>query len=735
LWEIVAGWNLLTFDLTFFCFSMIKEVLYNKFGYKEFRNHQQAVIETILAKKDCFVLMPTGGGKSLCYQIPAIVFDGLTIVISPLIALMKDQVDALRVNGIPAAYLNSTLDKGQQLKVIEKLRNREYKLLYIAPERIFANGRGFIDFLKSIKVSLFAIDEAHCISQWGHDFRPEYLQLGLLKKEFPEIPVAGFTATADHQTRKDILDKLNLNNPSLFVSSFNRPNISYFVEPKKGAKARLLEFLQEHMEDSGIIYTLSRNSADSIAEELRANGFSALSYHAGLTNEHRASNQSKFLRDEAKIMVATIAFGMGINKSNVRYVVHMDMPKNIEGYYQETGRAGRDGLSSKALMFFTIADLIKLKRFIEIDGNESQTSILFDKLNKMADFAQSKMCRRKFLLNYFGEDHPGNCESCDYCLNENEKFDGTVIAQKALSAVSRLKESFGVNYIIEFLRGSQSEKIKAHHKELKTYGAGADISKDSWQNYFRELIQNEYLLQTPGDYPVLKITAKGLQVLKGHEKLFLTQAVLPKIQHTDAPEYEKELYERLKKIRYKIAQEENVPAYVIFSDATLVELATYLPLNNQELSTISGFGALKLGKYGADFLKQIVAYCTINNIPGRMKMKATSGKNRKESSQTKVPTRSETYKLYKEGLNVAEISRKRGLAVSTIESHLAELVFTGELLVEQLVSTEKADKIISEFKRLGSEKLAPVKEALGENFTYVEIKAAQAYYKRSNSII
>jgi ATP-dependent DNA helicase RecQ len=424
---------------------MIKEVLYNKFGYKEFRNNQQAIIETILAKRDCFVLMPTGGGKSLCYQIPAVVFEGLTIVISPLIALMKDQVDALRVNGIPAAYLNSTLDKSQQLRVIEKLKKQEYKLLYVAPERIFANGRGFLDFLKSIKVSLFAIDEAHCISQWGHDFRPEYLQLGLLKKEFPQIPVAAFTATADHQTRNDILDKLSLNNPSLFVSSFNRPNISYFVEPKKGAKVRLLEFLQEHIEDSGIIYTLSRNSADSLAEELRANGLKALSYHAGLTNDHRASNQSKFLRDEAKIMVATVAFGMGINKSNVRYVVHMDMPKNIEGFYQETGRAGRDGLQSKALLFFTIADLIKLRKFIEIEGNESQTTILYDKLNKMADFAQSKMCRRKFLLNYFGEDHPGNCESCDYCLNENEKFDGTIVAQKALSAVSRLHESFGVN--------------------------------------------------------------------------------------------------------------------------------------------------------------------------------------------------------------------------------------------------------------------------------------------------
>ncbi|MEP6846006.1 MAG: RecQ family ATP-dependent DNA helicase, partial [Panacibacter sp.] len=417
-------------------------ILKTIFGYDSFRLGQQEIIEHVLDKKDTVVLMPTGGGKSLCYQVPALCMDGVTIVVSPLIALMKDQVDALLLNGIEAAFLNSTQSNAQQAVIFNKLKNNDLKLLYLAPERLMGNDTRFIEFLKQINVTLFAIDEAHCISQWGHDFRPEYLILGNIKQALPSVPVIALTATADHLTKNDIIQKLNLKSYKVFESSFNRPNIYYYIKPKKNYYAELVDYLKQHKEDSGIIYCLSRASTEKLAEDLKEDGFNAEAYHAGLERNVREGRQDKFLKDDVKIIIATIAFGMGINKSNVRFVVHVDMPKNIEGYYQETGRAGRDGLHSEAILFYSIGDVIKLKRFAEVEDNEAQTKIMLEKLEKMRSLCETKTCRRKFLLNYFGEEAGNYCGSCDACLNKPDLVDVTVTAQKILSTVYRVKEGF-----------------------------------------------------------------------------------------------------------------------------------------------------------------------------------------------------------------------------------------------------------------------------------------------------
>src|SRR5476651_34392 len=493
------------------------QALQKYYGYSEFRHQQEAIIQHILNKGDAMVLMPTGGGKSLCYQLPAVLLDGLTIVISPLIALMKDQVDALNVTGIPAAFLNSTQSSNEQNDIIARLKSNRIKLLYLAPERLFRSESKLTDFLQSLKVSLIAIDEAHCISHWGHDFRPEYLMLAGLKTAFPNIPVIALTATADQLTRKDILEKLALHQPAQFVSSFNRANINYTVSPKRNSLNQLLDFLDTRKEESGIIYCLSRQSTENLAEQLKAEGFLAEAYHAGLSNEVKARNQEAFLRDEVRIMVATIAFGMGINKSNVRYVVHVDLPKNIEGYYQETGRAGRDGLASEALLFYSPGDAFKLQSFARVEGNEEQSRIMLRKLDDMVKYCQLTTCRRKYLLNYFNESAPDTCGSCDVCLSQYQKFDATLIAQKALSAVARLKERFGSGYVIDLLRGSNNAKMWEEHKQLKTYGTGADISKADWQRYLRELVSLGYLQVTDDQYPLLKLTDKSEAVLKGQQ--------------------------------------------------------------------------------------------------------------------------------------------------------------------------------------------------------------------------
>lgn len=597
------------------------EILQRYFGYDAFRPNQEVIIDNVLQKKDSLVLMPTGGGKSLCYQVPALLFDGLTIVISPLIALMKDQVDALRVNGVAAAYLNSTLSYGEQEAVIRQVQNYELKLLYLAPERLMGGDKQIIAFLKRLDLSLVAVDEAHCISQWGHDFRPEYRMLGEMRREMPGIPFIALTATADKLTREDIIEKLELNNPGVYLSSFNRGNITYRVEPKRQSFDRLLDFLRDYKNESGIIYCLSRNSTESLAEKLKAKGFSAEAYHAGLSKHVREERQEKFQKDDISVIVATIAFGMGIDKSNVRYVVHMDLPKNIEGYYQETGRAGRDGLPSEALLFYSYADVKKLEQFTIVENNEEQSKILLKKLGQMSMYGDLRSCRRKFLLNYFDEDAPDNCGACDICLGRYELMDGTVIVQKALSAVARLHQSFGAGYVIDFLKGSGSARIRESHKQLKTYGVGSELSKEVWSRYIDEIIAQGYLKKSDSPYPVLQLTGKSQAVLKGEETVMLgvrkdlpAQKEKGKAKASSAASaelpanYDAGLFEVLRAERKRLATAENVPAYIILSDATLRELSSRKPRSLEEIRGISGFGEVKTAKYGAVFSEIISNY-------------------------------------------------------------------------------------------------------------------------------
>ena len=713
------------------------DILRNTFGYDNFRFEQKEIIERLLNKEDALVLMPTGGGKSLCYQIPALLLDGLTIVVSPLISLMKDQVDALRLNGIAAAYLNSSLQTNEQSQVIQQLEKNEIKLLYLAPERLIGADDRFLSFLQKCNVSLLAIDEAHCISQWGHDFRPEYGMLADVRQQL-DVPTIALTATADPLTRKDILARMRLNNPKVFISSFNRANIHYQVTPKRGSYGKLLDFLATRRDESGIVYVLSRASTEEVAAKLNEDGFQAVPYHAKLDPATKERHQEMFLRDEVKIVVATIAFGMGINKSNVRYVVHMDVPKNMEGYYQETGRAGRDGLKSDALLFYSYADVMKLQRFVEIEGNKQQSDIMLRKLQEMATFGELRTCRRKYILNYFGEEAPDQCDSCDVCQTDYQKFDGTIIAQKALSAVARLDERFGITYVIDFLRGSQSEKIWDQHKQLKTYGAGADLSKKDWRRYLDDLLHLDYLRKDDGKFPVLKLTEKSWPVLRNEERVMLIESVSEReeVASQEVVPLEEELISLLKTRRLQLAREENVPAYVIFSDATLHELATYLPQTPDDLLRISGFGEVKLDKYGKQFLDVVQDYTREHGLESRMEN--ARSKHRRSSTrqaQRKTDTKQASFDLFQEGKTVEEVAQARGFATSTIYGHLLPHLADGKLEVTQLVTPDRIAAIREAVQVHGESSLKTLKTALDESISYEEIKVVLVDIRREREAV
>jgi ATP-dependent DNA helicase RecQ len=592
-----------------------QESLKKIFGYDTFRPPQQEIIEGLIRGEDAFVLMPTGGGKSLCYQIPALHRKGVGIVVSPLISLMKDQVDALLACGVRAAFYNSSLKSEEARQVLAQLHREELDLLYVAPERLMSDG--FVERLREIPIALFAIDEAHCISQWGHDFRPEYAKLGQLRRLFPEIPLIALTATAEPHTRKDILERLGLNPSQCYVSGFDRPNIRYTVLEKHKPFAQLTTFLQGRREEAGIVYCLSRKRVEKVAEQLREAGFSAAAYHAGLPAAQRQQVQEDFLRDDVRIIVATVAFGMGIDKSNIRYVVHYDIPKNIESYYQETGRAGRDGLAAEAVLLFGYGDIALARGLIENSDNAEQKRIELHKLNTMVGFAEALSCRRQVLLGYFGDRLEQDCGNCDICLNPPELVDVTEDARKALSCVFRVEQRFGVGYVIEVLRGSKKERLlQLGHDHLSTYGIGADKSQEYWGSVLRHLVQQGYLEQDVANYSVLKLSESARPLLRGEQTLSMAKprakvAPLPKAVRRKVGdlEYNPELFERLRAVRKGLADAAGVPPFVIFSDVALAEMAALLPIDNEAFLRIHGVGAHKLERYGAEFLGAIQGFC------------------------------------------------------------------------------------------------------------------------------
>ncbi len=580
------------------------------FGYQSFRPHQEEVIVSLIGGRDAFILMPTGGGKSICFQIPALIRPGVTIVVSPLIALMKDQVDSLVAVGVRAACYNSSLTAGEGRDVLGQLHQGRLDLLYVAPERLMSDD--FLTILQGVTPALFAIDEAHCISQWGHDFRPEYIRLGQLRKHFPAVPIAALTATAEKQTRADIINCLQLRDPHQVVCGFDRPNIRYNLVDKVKPYQQLCEFLLRHTGQAGIIYCLSRKRVEEVADKLNRDGYQAAAYHAGLSPEVRRMVQDDFLRDDVQIITATVAFGMGIDKPNVRFVVHYDLPKNIEGYYQETGRAGRDGLPAEALLLFGYADIALLRGFVEKNDDPEQLRTELYKLNAMVAFAEAGICRRRVLLGYFGEVVSADCGNCDICLNPPQQYDATEYARKALSCVYRVGQNFGVGHVVDVLRGAENQRMKTlQHDRLSTYGIGQDVSREHWNYLLRQLIQLGYLEQDVTRYSVLKLTEQARPLLRGEQRLELckprtrVQRGKKKEHQIKGQHYDPALFEELRKVRKQIADRDGVPPYVVFGDASLAEMAVLLPTSTSELMKVSGVGQVKLQRYGQAFIQAI----------------------------------------------------------------------------------------------------------------------------------
>ena len=680
----------------------IHHLLKTHFGYDSFRPNQLEIIQHVLSGKDTLAIMPTGGGKSLCYQLPALAQQGVAIVISPLIALMKDQVDALKGNGVSAAFYNSSQDQQTQQDILESLMAGTLKLLYVAPESIW----GITNYLEKSIISLIAVDEAHCISSWGHDFRPAYTQLKRLQLEFPGAPIIALTATADKATQEDIVNQLGVPKATKFISSFDRPNLYLDVRPGQQRLQQIFKFLGSRGLQSGIIYCLSRKNTETLAAKLKAKGYDAKAYHAGLTPELRSSIQEDFINDRTPIIVATVAFGMGIDKSNVRWVIHYNMPKNIEGYYQEIGRGGRDGLKAHALLFYSYADVMQLRKFAE--GTQTQ-EIQIAKLERMQQFAEALSCRRKALLNYFGEFITEDCGNCDICKNPPTYFDGTLIAQKICSAVVRLQEKEAIGLVIDVLRGSNNQQVfEKGYQHIKTFGAARDISWRDLQQYIIQLLNQGVLEIWFHQGGRLLLTSQAKQILFEGKQIKLAtlskqQAKTKEVKETSAVKT-KELFEKLRVLRAVYAKDMGVPAYVIFSDASLKDMEQKKPTTMEGFSKISGVGKAKLEKYAAAFIKIIAKH--------------------QDGNATKLPTHQKSYDLFQDGLSITQIAHKRGITENTVYTHLIKINEMGTPLdLHQFINSSEILKIQQAKKVLENpDSLKAYFEHFEEKMPYHKIK-------------
>ncbi|MGH7941683.1 MAG: DNA helicase RecQ [Limisphaerales bacterium] len=703
------------------------------FGFNSFRPLQPEIISDSLAGKDVFAVLPTGGGKSLCFQLPALVRPGLTVVISPLIALMKDQVDALQTAGVAATFLNSSLGPGESRPRLRGLHNGEFRLLYVAPERLMLSG--FLEDLKKWNATLFAVDEAHCISEWGHDFRPEYRQLRSLRGVFPNVPMMALTATATTRVRDDIVAQLHLKDPSRYVASFDRPNLIYRVAAKAGAYAQILSFVRSRPGESGIIYCQARKTAEEIARKLEEDGVTALPYHAGMENSDRSKNQEKFLRDEARVVCATIAFGMGINKPNVRFVIHYDLPKNIEGYYQETGRAGRDGLPGECLLLFSAGDRVRQMRFIDEKPDPREREIARSQLEQMIHYAEIGNCRREFLLGYFGEQFERTpCAACDNCLSPRAAWDGTVAAQKFLSCVYRIREKSGFNvgmqHVAEVLRGADTDKIrKFGHEKLSTYNIGAEHSRADWAAIGRELVRLGFLHQNAEKFNVAELTDTGRAALKSRQKIMLTKAVAAgPIEHRVGEiACDEALFEKLRVLRKRLADERSVPSYVIFADTTLRQMARLYPASEAELSRVSGIGEKKMREFGQLFLREIKGHLQAN--PRQIFADDSFSAPAPVASRGALlsDTVRDTLRFFRQGKTVSEITRLRGVKDGAIYGHLERALLAGEKLnVGSLVPPVAQREIASAFAKHGFLSLGVIVESFAGKYGYGECRIMRA---------
>ncbi len=725
----------------------MEDLLKKYFGYDRFRPLQEEIISCVLSGRDSLVLMPTGGGKSLCYQLPALRLDGVTLVISPLIALMKDQVDALKAGGIPAEFINSALTYAETARVQTQAQRGSLKILYLAPERLALPD--FRNFLNTLKISLVAVDEAHCISEWGHDFRPDYRALGALRRSLPTTPFIALTATATEQVRNDILTQLALVEPQQFVASFDRPNLRYDVRPKERAFDRLTQLLRERRDESVIIYCFSRKDTEDLSQRLRDEGFEALPYHAGLDRETRRKNQERFIRDEVNIIAATIAFGMGIDKPNIRLIVHQELPKTLEAYYQQTGRAGRDGLPSDCVMFYSYGDKIKQDFFIDQIYDQAERQNAQSKLAQVIEYCTLHTCRRRYLLDYFDDESPANddeaqnCAGCDICLTEREDFDATVIAQKIMSAVIRTGERFGVAHISQVLRGANTKRIRQlNHNALSVYGIVNDFTDGDIKDIAAMLLGKGLLHKNSSEYATLGVTTEGRDFLRSRKQIILTRPKKQEVEREsnssarhrharDTLEFDMGLFQKLRSLRGRIANEKSVPPYVVFGDVTLQQMAFYIPQSRDALSRISGVGAVKLEQYGDEFLGAIGEYARENNLSERLIRPQRQSRQRSESRNATSlgSTYNQTKQLLAQGLSLDEVAQERDMAPNTIFAHIEMLVQTGESLDlrAHLPSADRAMRIQDAFRKVGDSRLTPVKELLGNDYSYEEIRLVRAF--------